>query len=62
MKDKIVKAVAISVVSIISASLVAYLQDPVNRASIKIKAKKAQKEANKQIKILRKKINSFSKA
>ncbi len=62
MKDKIIKAVAIAIVGVISAALVAYLKDPKNRALIQVKAKKAQKSANKEIKIIKKKVASFRKA
>lgn len=59
MKDKIVKAVALAVVTVISGALVAYLQDPKNRALLKVKAKKAQKVAKKQYKLLQKKVASL---
>lgn len=61
MKDKIIKAVAIATVSIISAALVAYLKDPKNRALLQVKAKKAQKSATKQYKLALKKYKVLQK-
>jgi hypothetical protein len=55
MKDKIIKGIAVATVGIISAALVAYLKDPENRYAVKAYAKKQQKYAKKQIKLLKSK-------
>ncbi len=59
MKDKFVKALALAIATIISGALVAYLQDPKNRALLQVKAKKAQKTIKKQYKLLEKKAKSL---
>ncbi len=55
MKDKIIKAVALATVTIISGALVAYLQNPENRAFLQLKYLRARKDAKKQYKLLKKK-------
>jgi hypothetical protein len=61
MRDKFIKAVAVTVVSIVSAALVAYLKDPENREYLKVKALQAQKRAkkyvNKQAKLVQYKLS-----
>ena len=57
MKDKIVKAIAIAVVTMISGALITYLKDPKNRAEVKKYAKKTQNKFRKQVKILLVKIS-----
>jgi flagellar biosynthesis/type III secretory pathway M-ring protein FliF/YscJ len=57
MKDKIVKAIAIAVVTMISGALVAYLKEPKNRELVKKYAKKTQNKVRKQAKILLVKIS-----
>lgn len=47
MKDKIVRAIAIAVVSMISAALIAYLKDEENRKAVKKAAKKYQAKFQK---------------
>lgn len=63
MKDRIVRAIAIATVSIISAALVAYLKDEKNRKQVKLLAKeyqlKFQKSARKTKKIVDKKLKAF---
>jgi len=57
MKDKIVKAIAIAVVTMISGALITYLKEPENRAEVKKYAKKTQNKLRKQAKILLVKIS-----
>ena len=57
MKDKIVKAIAIAVVTMISGALITYLKEPENRAEVKKYAKKTQNKFRKQAKILLVKIS-----
>jgi ABC-type Zn uptake system ZnuABC Zn-binding protein ZnuA len=63
MKDKLIKAVAVAVVTIISGALVSYLQDPKNRTEIKKYAKqyktKFQKTARKVKKAISKKVKEY---
>lgn len=61
IKDKVVKTIAIATVTIISGALIAYLKDPANRAILKAKAKKAQKQTKKEIKLLQKKVATLRK-
>ena len=53
MKDKILKAVAIAVVTMISGALVAYLKDPKNRAKLKKYAKRTKNKLKNEIELLR---------
>jgi flagellar biosynthesis/type III secretory pathway M-ring protein FliF/YscJ len=57
MKDKIVKAIAIAVVTMVSGALITYLKDPKNREVVKKYAKKTQNKVRKQAKILLVKIS-----
>lgn len=65
MKDKIVRAIAIGVVSIISAALVAYLKNPENRMELKVRAKllksKFQKSARKAKNEVNMRLERYSK-
>jgi len=62
MKDKIVRAIAIATVSIISAALVAYLKNEENRKQVKLLAQeyqlKFQKSARKAKKAVDKKLKA----
>lgn len=57
MKDKIVKAVAIATVTLISGALVAYLKNPENRLALQKGAKKYQVKFQKSAKKTRKAVN-----
>jgi hypothetical protein len=63
MKDKIVRTIAIAVVSLMSAALVAYLKDEKNRKEIKRVAQeyqvKFQKSARKTKKVVDKKLKAL---
>ena len=63
MKDKIVRAIAIATVSIISAALVAYLKDEGNREEVKRLAQeyqvKFQKSARKTKRVVDKKLKAL---
>ncbi len=64
MKDKLIRAVAIATVTIISGALVAYLKNPENRLYLQKTAKryqvKAKKYAKKTSKQLKGKINELT--
>jgi hypothetical protein len=63
MKDKIIRTIAIAVVSLMSAALVAYLKDEKNRKEIKRVAQeyqvKFQKSARKTKKVVDKKLKAL---
>lgn len=59
MEDKLIKALAIAIVSVVSAALVAYLKDPENRATLQLKYMRTKKELKKQNKALQKKANKL---
>jgi ABC-type Zn uptake system ZnuABC Zn-binding protein ZnuA len=58
MKDKIIKAVAIATVTVISSALVAYLKNPENRLAVQKSAKKYQAKFQKTARKTKKQINS----
>lgn len=62
MKDKVIRAIAIATVSVISAALVAYLKDEENRKQLKKSAEKYQAKLQKSARKAKNSVNKKLKA